>query len=140
MDRKQDLQGKTLLSILEAGKYIGVGESALDRYRKEVDFPRPVMVYGRAYFKRAELDEWAEKYRRNGDIFDKEALSRLELLSNEETLFYTGISDTTRIRHKTKGTFPKEVRRYGEIYYRRIELDEWLAGYERSKPIRRPEQ
>jgi len=135
MGQQIELQRKTLLSILEAGKYIGVGESALDRYRKEIDFPRPVMVYGRAYFKRAELDEWAEKYRRNGDTFDKEILGRLELLSNEETLFYTGISDTTRTRHKTRGTFPKEVRRYGGIYYRRAELDYWLSSYEPFKVV-----
>lgn len=140
MGQCEDLKKKTYLSMQETGAYIGVGKSALERYRREDDFPRPVMVYDRAYFKRTELDEWAEKYRRNGDSDDREILSRLELLSNDETLFYTGISDTTRIKHKKCGSFPQEIRRYGGIYYRRMELDEWLTHYERFKPIKGPRQ
>lgn len=136
-NEKERMKHKDLLTVLETGPYIGVGKSALDRYRKEDDFPQPVMVYGRVFFRRAELDKWAEKYRKNGNVFEKDRLGQLELLSDHETLYYVSIGYNARARRKASGDFPEEIRRYGGIYYRREDIDKWIKTHQSSKSLAR---
>lgn len=65
---KKRLEGKWL-GRREAAKYLGIGRTTLDRWRKEFpDFPKPVKITERnIFFNVEELDAWMEKRRVDGN-------------------------------------------------------------------------
>jgi len=59
---------KKWLGRRQTAKYLGIGATTLDRWRKDYpDFPKPVRVTERKiFFNVEELDAWMEKRRANG--------------------------------------------------------------------------
>ena len=135
------LKNKNLLTHDEAYTYMGLSNSAFWCYRKIQDFPKPIEILGRQYFKREEIDTWCIKYRfyYRGDTLNMEHLKARDLLTMRETCFYLGISYGTIYRHEKYGGFPRRIQIYRQrVLYRREELDEWLKTYERNKTVKKP--
>jgi predicted DNA-binding transcriptional regulator AlpA len=130
MSGKEKLEGITFLTLEETLEYMGIASATLLRYRVIDDFPKAVTVLGKQYLKRSDLDIWIEKYRRDcrNEIFDMEVLKEKGLLTRREARFYTGISDTTLIRHAERGTFPKPVYLFRRTFYERSRIDEWAKA------------
>lgn len=139
MSKRKSLDQKTILSYDQAVEFMEINESTFKRYKSLIDFPQPVMIRGKQHFMRKELQTWYDTYRRdyNGEVLDFEEMKLKSLLTRQETILYTGLSDKRIAKQIKDKTFPEQVRLFKCSFFLRSELDEWLA---RQKDLQEKER